>query len=694
MTQRRTDEARADDVVEVREESESASGTDPQHAQFEDGFTRRTLVGGLFVAFVMMPGAIYLGLVSGQGLGSASEWVTIVLFAEVARRSFMPLKRQEIYVIFYIAAALSYLNATLGVVGGPFGDMIYNGFLHQANQAIGTHIRVFDYNHFSWPDPRGWVDTTVSRAIPTWSLPPEESPVWTVRTFFHRQWLIPIALLIGGSAVDTIARVSAGYTLFRLTSDVERLPFPMAPVQAAGATALAEAGSKEESWRWRVFSIGAMMGLIFGFFYLGIPIFTGVVLPKPLMLIQLPFIDLTPNTEGILPGAATGVSGNLALVLEGFVLPFALVVGLFMSSIVSQLINPILYHHNMLPDWHPGANGIWTRMASRLDLWMSVEIGLKLAVGVIGIFMAGRVIIQQFRRRGSQRASYAPPPGRGDFSWKLAIGLFILCQAYHVVIGHVLVPYFPIWILAGFAFVYTPVVSYVSARLYGMSGRGIELPYVREAFLVKSGFKTLDIWFMPTSMSDYGGYAQRFRETELTGTKLTSIVKAEATIWPLILLASFIFWAFLWHTSAIPSSQYPFAQMFWPIEVNFRVLWMTATVEQGKAVQQFLHALRASVIVPSMVGGVAAYWLLSIAKVPAFFFYGVVAGTGQFFHDNIPRLIGALLGRYYFARRFGTTDWHRYAPVLLAGFLCGMGLIAMIAIALGLIFKSVSFLPF
>jgi len=60
----------------------------------------------------------------------------------------------------------------------------------------------------------------------------------------------------------------------------------------------------------------------------------------------------------------------------------------------------------------------------------------------------------------------------------------------------------------------------------------------------------------------------------------------------------------------------------------------------------------------------------------------------------VPQLIGGLLGRYYFARRFGVADWRRYAPVLLAGFSCGMGLIAMVAIALGLIAKSVSFLPF
>jgi len=304
------------------------------------------------------------------------------------------------------------------------------------------------------------------------------------------------------------------------------------------------------------------------------------------------------------------------------------------------------------------------------------------------------MLLGYLRPRQGRPSGEAIPASRGDINWKVAIALFLLCQLLQVFVGHMIVPYFPLWILFAFAFLYTPLVSYISARMYGMAGRGYELYYAREAFLVQSGFKTLEIWFMPASLSDYGVYAQRFREAELTGTKLTSIIKAEAAIWPLILAASFIFWAFLWHTSAIPSSQFPYAQMFWPMHVTFRVMWMTATTEGGKAVEQFLHAIRASVILPSLVGGVALYVGLAAAKVPLFFFYGVVAGTGQMFHDNIPRLIGALLGRYYFARRFGMEDWRRYAPVLLAGFTCGMGLIAMVAIALGLIVKSVSFLPF
>ncbi len=685
MRSRRNQNRNADAMDTLRAQGESTSGTDVEHVVYEDGFTVRTVVGALFVAFVMLPGAIYLGLVSGQSLGSASEWVTIVLFAEVARRSFIPLKRQEIYVLFYIAAALSGLNAELGVSGGPFGNLIWNGYLHVAPQATGTTVTL-----------NGEL-TTISRAIPIWAIPPESSTVWTQRTFLHTDWLFPVGLLIIGSVIDKISQITGGYALFRLTSDIERLPFPMAPVHAAGATALAEAGSKEESWRWQVFSIGAMAGLVFGFFYLGIPIFTGTVLPAPLKLLPLPFLDLTPNTEGILPGAATGISMDLTHVLSGFVLPLPMIVGAAVTSLVSQLVvNPMLYNANLLPTYRKGANALWTKMASDLDFWMSVDIGLKIAVAILGIWMAAGIMLRYLRgrRSGGTDAGVAPPPGRGDFDWRKGLMLFAVCQAAYVALGHWLVPAFPLWILILLAVFYTPFYSYVSARMYGLTGRGIGLPYVREAIFLRTGYKGIDVWFMPTAMHDYGAFAQRFREVELTGTKFTSIIKAETLALPLILIASFLYWAFLWYTSAIPSSQFPYAQMYWPVHVTYRVLWMSATTEGGEAVKQFVGAIRPSVIIPSTIAGVAAYALLAAAKVPVLFFYGAVGGVGQMMTTTLPNLVGGLLGKHYFAKRFGLNDWRRYSPVILAGFSCGMGLIAMVAISLGLITKSVSFLPF
>jgi hypothetical protein len=89
------------DPAEMPEEKPETTAT------FEEGFTLKTLIGAIFIALFMLPGGMYLGLVAGQGIGDAAEWVTIVLFAEVARRSYAPLKKQELYILFYIAASLT-----------------------------------------------------------------------------------------------------------------------------------------------------------------------------------------------------------------------------------------------------------------------------------------------------------------------------------------------------------------------------------------------------------------------------------------------------------------------------------------------------------------------------------------------------------------------------------------------------------
>ena len=56
--------------------------------------------------------------------------------------------------------------------------------------------------------------------------------------------------------------------------------------------------------------------------------------------------------------------------------------------------------------------------------------------------------------------------------------------------------------------------------------------------------------------------------------------------------------------------------------------------------------------------------------------------------------VGAMLSRFYFARRFGLHQWRLYGPVLLAGYACGTGLVGMTGIAMAIILKSVRVLPF
>ena len=75
-------------------------------------------------------------------------------------------------------------------------------------------------------------------------------------------------MIVLGQILGRIDRFGLGYVLFRITSDVEKLPFPMAPVGALGVTALADSSAsgtgEAPGWRWRVFSIGGMIGLVFG----------------------------------------------------------------------------------------------------------------------------------------------------------------------------------------------------------------------------------------------------------------------------------------------------------------------------------------------------------------------------------------------------------------------------------------------
>ncbi|MGB9620410.1 MAG: peptide transporter, partial [Armatimonadota bacterium] len=117
--------AESQDIEQAREVLEEVSGEDVKHQQFEDGLTVRTIIGSLFVGFIMMPGAMYLGLVAGQGLGPAAAWVTVVLFSEIARRSFQPLKKQELYMLLYIAGGL------VGAANSGFHALIWNQYLVQ-----------------------------------------------------------------------------------------------------------------------------------------------------------------------------------------------------------------------------------------------------------------------------------------------------------------------------------------------------------------------------------------------------------------------------------------------------------------------------------------------------------------------------------------------------------------------------------
>ncbi len=523
---------------------------------FQHGFNVKTIVAALFVGFVFLPCGIYLSLVTGEGVAGGAEWVTIILFIEMAKRTFVRLRTQEIIVLYWVAGGM--VASTSG-----FGVFIYDQYFVQSPQAIG-----------------------VSEYIPLWAIPPKGSPALVERTFLHAHWIKPVLLMLCGMIFGRINSLAAGYVLFRLCNDVERLPFPMARVQAGGATALAESSGKKEGWRWRVFSIGSFIGAIWGLLLVFVPNMTRVFLTAPVQILPIPFIDFTTSIKTILPATTLGLNTNLGEVLAGFVLPFWIVVGSFVTSMISTFIgNPWLYSQGIMNSWSPGMSLIPTSICNSIDFWLSYGIGKAFVIAMLGFFYIGKIFFTRKAgnwEEGDPDAAARTKPGkeRGDVPIWIPFILWAGCTLFYVVLVKILVPDFPWWISAFFGLIWSPIISYVGARMIGLTGstQGAQFPYLREGSFYLSGYRGAAVWFAPIPLHDYAGTVNTFKHLELTRTKFGSVVYLSILTFCVMLVVSFLYWSMVWRLGPIPSTAYPYVQMMWPFNATMRSLWIKTTI--------------------------------------------------------------------------------------------------------------------
>ena len=651
-----------------------------QNEPYEDGFSWRTVLGALFICFVMLPGVIFMGLMIGQDLGTAAEWVTIILFVEISRRAFITLRKQELYILKYTATQLSHIAGGMALGGGIFAWLIWQRYMRnsEAFHSFGIAHEVAD-----WVAPYG--DSAYA---------PFHNPVW---------WPA-IAVMVGGMLLSKFTQLSLGYIAFKATAEMENLPFPLAPVHAEGAIALAETSQdkRKSGYRRSCFSLGVIMGAVFGVLYIAVPTLTSALFGKPIQLLPIPFLDLTTTFENLLPGGTIGISLNLALLFIGFVLPWRVVVGMFVTAITVQIVlNPILQRLGHLPTWAPGKDAIETHVATQIDVYLSVGIGTSFAIAAVGIFGALRAWIKH--KAGKAEATegkgfqieklWARDKERGDPPFWLPLAVWISASLGFVLLSNYLInsglppeERFSIWWLFGFAFLFTPLNTYINARLSGIAGQHAGIPFITEAAIFTSRFKGVNIWFAPMPIHNYGHMADLFKETQLTRTRFTSILKAELLIFPLMLLASYIFWSYISSLGPIPSDDYPYVQKFWPQFAQMKALW-AASMQEGQNL--LFEALKPFVIFLALAVALGLFGVFSVFGISAQYIYGGLGAMAAYPHNAIMIFAGALLGRYVFAKKFGKEKWTNYTPILTVGFMAGMGLTGMFAIALNFLWTSI-----
>jgi len=683
-------------------------------SEFKEGFGWTTVAGIFFCGLVMLPGSIYLGLMTGGGLGAAATWVTVILFAKIARRAMKAMNKQQLVILLHAAGIMIAANAMFP--GGPFGHFVYRAFL-VSSEAVR--------------------DAGMANSFPEWFVPNPASDAIVERNFFHSDWLVPIGLTAFMIVIGSIRRYTLGYFFFRITSDIENLPFPMAPIRAQGAMALAEMDEKPADSqdtgkgpddekdkdvaldedgekprktfsKWRLFSLGVVIGISFGALQVGVPAVTGLFLDKPVYLIPQPFLDTTTWTESILPATPTGVAIDLGIIAIGFVLPFWAIMGTFFAIVLTLVLNPLLHHTGVLSHWQPGMNTINTAFANNIDFWLSFGIGAGLGIATVSIYSTVRDVVKKARDLRQNRSTdkredvWATKKGRGDYPLWIALLIYAGTSVAIVWLCYQLVPQISVWFLLAFCFLYNPFISYVNARLLGIAGQQVNIPFIRETAFILSGAKGVDIWLAPIPIENFGGMAQAYRVNELTGVSFWSLIKVDFVAIPILFVLSGLFWAFIWRSGQIPSDAYPYAQVNWEYASKNNVLLYSSTfVAPGEdpdskslADSEFMKAIHPKTIGAGFGFTVIGFAVLSIFGLPVMLIYGFIRGLGQFPHIMVLEIVGAMLGRFYFRKKFGASNFLRMAPTALAGYFTGVGLISMATIAMNLIKNAVSGAPF
>ena len=676
--------------------------------KFEDGFGWSTVGGIVFCGLIMMPGAIYLGLMTGGGIGAAATWVTVILFNEIARRSMKHLSRAQLVVLLHAAGAM--------VGGGLFGGLVQRAYLVSSDPMRDAGIR----GHF-----------------PSWFAPSPDSPAILQRDLLHHDWFIPIALLLFLTVIGFIKRYTLGYFFYRLTSDIEHLPFPLAPISAQGTLAMTEADDaprdeaaakqnamellsprkateRKKSLRWRLFSLGVVIGILFGAIQTGIPTISSLFLDKPIFFLPQPWLETTTMTQGVLPATPTGIVLDLGIVGLGMVLPFWAVIGSTLAILLTMILNPLLHHFGVLTTWQPGMDTINTSFSASVDFWLSFGIGAGLGIAFVSFYSTFRDVRARLRemkaaapkdgvKHGSLKDLWATPKlGRGDFPMWIAVAGYVVAASATVGVCYMLLPqnYGILAFLIFFAFIYNPIISYVNARLLGISGQSVDIPFIKESSFILSGAKGVEIWLAPIPIENYGGQAQSFRVNELTGVSLLSLVKTDLVVMPVLFVLSLVFWGFIWSSSPIPSASFPAAQIQWELGAKQSALLFSSTFSPDPSQptnlvdSEFMKAIHPPVIVAGGVVTIALFASLSALSLPIMLVYGIIRGLGGMPHTMILEVVGALIGRYYIQKKYGQTPTLTNMPTILAGYFTGVGLIAMGTIALKLIVSAISAAPF
>lgn len=650
--------------------------------RLRSGFTLRSILALVLASAIFLPVNIFLSLISGVSVASASVYIIAILFVELSALLGSPMSKQEIFIV-YIMAGL----AAGGVIAGGGGTAVFLYYIFKGYYTTSYITR-------SIIDP--FSGKSLSSVIPSFWAPPLDSPAYTLRSFLHPDWIFPILIgTVQGAIIWIIQEVALAMLAARLYVEAEDLPFPFAEVNAQLVVTLSE----REEKRMRYFITSAILGVVYGILVFGLPIMSFGASNQLLQIIPLPWADFTTGyfgVEQIMPGAILGLATDPLTWLTGFLLPTSVVAYMLLGSIACWTFGNFLaltsfkeYFPLWAAEWHRGMNLSLAWQRSYFRVWAYPQVGFVLALATLTLAMGYKTFIRAFKPVKSPISFTHSRKGfKTDFpSNQRLLLIFLIASIASVILFQWLIPDFPIW-MSTLTIPIGLVMTIAGTRARGETGQVISMSYLWPSMVLLSGYPAADAFFFSPTIGGSSAplWVEGIKTAFLTNTKPMDFFKAYILTVILYHVFSFIYVSFFWAMAPIPSSQYPYTLINWPIQVISQNIWVSRQITAAPL-------LLVSSYLGMMAIGILGQIISKFTGIP-FSFASLVTGTTIVPPYPIAMLLGNIIGNYGIAKFLGRENFNNYKSVIVAGVVTGSGVVAGIAGAIVVIQKSIWMHPF
>jgi hypothetical protein len=349
------------------------------------------------------------------------------------------------------------------------------------------------------------------------------------------------------------------------------------------------------------------------------------------------------------------------------------------------------YFTSWAAEWNRGMSLslVWQR--SYLRVWAYPQVGFILSLATLTLITGYKTFKTAFKLSKSPPSVTPAGTKRGvktgfpSNRWLLLV--FLIASAASIILFQWLIPEFPIW-MSILTIPLGLVGTIAGTKARGETGQVISIPYIWQGMVLLSGYPAADAFFFSPTIGGSAAplWVEGIKTALLTDTKPIDFFKAYILTVILYHVFSFIYVSFFWAMAPIPSSQYPYTLINWPIQVISQNVWVSRQITASTP-------LLVGSYMGMMAIGVLGQLVSKLTGIP-FSLAALVTGTAIVPPYPVAMFLGNIIGNYGIAKFLGKEKFDNYKSVIVAGVATGSGIVAGIAGAIVVIRKSIWMSPF